>query len=312
MRSRAKKQLRNELLRSKLTGYRSVGAGLPAKKGLLSLELFAGKPAPTGFAASGGELNPKGINPRLNFSLSRERIHKYYANGVDIMIRLSITACLLLFGLQVMAEQPPLSYDRVALSVSSEEAVENDILVAVLYAQQEGTDANRLSSAVNRVIDKAVKRAKSEPAVQVRTLDYTTTPQYQKQKLSGWRVRQSIRLESREGAALSSLIGELQQDLNVSSISYTISPERRAQSEERLISQAIASFNRRAGMVTREMGRNGHRLVEMNIDTSDRSPKPYQARAMVMDRSSAAVPPNLEAGTRQLKVTIRGTIELKP
>jgi hypothetical protein len=28
----------------------------------MSPELFAGKPAPTGFAASGGELNPKGIN----------------------------------------------------------------------------------------------------------------------------------------------------------------------------------------------------------------------------------------------------------
>jgi predicted secreted protein len=137
-----------------------------------------------------------------------------------------------------MAEQPPLAYDRISFSVSTGESVANDTLVAVLYAQQEGTDASRLSRTVNRTIEKAVKIAKSNPAIKVRTLDYTTSPRYQKQKLSGWRVRQSIRLESRDATALSELIGELQQELNVGSISYTLSVERRAESEERLIGSA--------------------------------------------------------------------------
>jgi len=39
---------------------RFAGAGLRVNKGVVNHELFAGKPAPTGFADSGGKLNPKG------------------------------------------------------------------------------------------------------------------------------------------------------------------------------------------------------------------------------------------------------------
>jgi hypothetical protein len=49
-------------------------------------ELFAGKPAPTGFAASGGELNPKGI--QVLFSATLGSIFtgtKYRLSAVDLM-----------------------------------------------------------------------------------------------------------------------------------------------------------------------------------------------------------------------------------
>ena len=227
------------------------------------------------------------------------------------MIRLRIATLLLLLSpLTTWADDRPLTYDRINLSVSAGQEVDNDTLVSVLYAQEEGNDPSLLSQEVNRTVTAAVDKAKRNPAIKVQTLDYNTHPIYRNQALSGWRVRQSIRLESRNAAELSQLIGDLQKQLGVSSISYAISPERKQESEETLIAQAIASFRKRAQMIAQQMGRNGYRLVNMNVNTSDIAPRTRPVRAMAMQAEAA--PPTLEAGSRRVEVNINGTIELKP
>ena len=204
------------------------------------------------------------------------------------------------------------SYNRINLSASASEAVENDTLVSLLYAEQEGSDTARLTGEVNKRIAAAVKLAGNDPAIRVQTLDYNTSPIYTNQVLSGWRVRQTIRLESRDAAALSQMIGTLQKRLNVRSISYALSPQRRRQAEDGLIRRAIAAFKARAALISREMGAPGYRLVQMNIDQSGSSPRPYAMRALAMEKSSNAAPPTLEAGTRRVEIRINGTIELTP
>ncbi|MCB1752342.1 MAG: SIMPL domain-containing protein [Gammaproteobacteria bacterium] len=229
-----------------------------------------------------------------------------------MVIRKSIFFALpFLFSGILLADQP-LTYDRINLSVSAGTEVENDMLVCVMYAQAEGNDASQLSQEINRSIGSAVDRAKRNPVVQLQTLDYSTTPIYRKQTLSGWRVRQSIRLESRDGAALSGLIGELQSSLAVGSISYTISPERLKASEDELIGKAIAAFTARARMVAAEMGRKGYRLVHMDVNTPGHFQQPVQVRGVAMAMREDAAPPALEAGSRRIEVNISATIELNP
>jgi len=228
------------------------------------------------------------------------------------MIKQTAVTLLLSLGLCAAqaADEPPLTYDRVSLSANAGQEVNNDTLVAVMYAQQEGNDATRLARQVNKQIAGAVEQAKANPAVKVQTLEYNTTPVYRKQALSGWRVRQSVRLESRDAAVLSQLIGDLQANLGVSSIAYSVSPELRRQVEDKLIAEAIAAFNARAAMISSEMQRSGYRLVAMNIDSSGYQPGPIPIRAMAMEAKTAA--PALEAGTRRVEVNISGSIELKP
>lgn len=201
-------------------------------------------------------------------------------------------------------------YDLIKLSASAGQDVENDTLVVVMYAQLEGNDAADLARNVNKMVATAVDKAAASPSIKVQTLDYNTQPVYRKQTLSAWRVRQSIRLESREPALLSQLIGELQAQLGVSSISYVVSPELRRQVEDQLIKQAISAFNQRAELVSRAMQRSGFRLVEMQIDGSGHRPEPVQLRAMAMEAQASA--PALEPGSRRVEVQIRGSIELKP
>ncbi|WP_260294318.1 SIMPL domain-containing protein [Sedimenticola hydrogenitrophicus] len=209
---------------------------------------------------------------------------------------------------QLLADEPP-TYDRINLTVSAAEEVDNDTLSATLFVQHEGSDPAELGARVNRTMRQAVETAKQQPGIKVQTLDYQTSPVYRSNTLSGWRVRQSLRLEGRDAAAISELMGKLQPALGIGGISYGISPQRREQIEERLIRQALQRFRTRAELISQAMGHNRYRLVQMNISQDGAGPRPYPLQAMTLRAETA---PTLEAGSQRLEVQINGTIELRP
>jgi predicted secreted protein len=216
---------------------------------------------------------------------------------------------MLLAAPQAQAEPPAPTYDRVSLTASAGREVTNDLLVALLYARQEGTDPTTPAAEVNRRIEWAVQRSRRAEAVQVQTLDYRTTPIYRDQRLSAWRVEQALRLESRDSEALAALLGELQERLGVRSLGYQVSPEAREEAEKALVEEAVAAFRARADRVAGHFGRPGWRLVEARIGTEGAAPPPMpMARAASLQAEMAA--PTLEAGTQRVTVTVNGTIEL--
>ena len=226
---------------------------------------------------------------------------------------MSIRNCLyllLLLPTVLFAGETPPTYDRIDFSVSAGREVENDTLVAVLYAQREGNDTSRLADEVNRLITAAVRTAKQHPEVKVQTPAYRTSPIYSKEHISGWRVYQSIRLESTDAGAVSRLIGTLQKTLGLESVSYTLSPKSREQTETQLVREGIAAFKQRAQLISTEMGRSGYRLVQMAVNTSGISPRPFLMRE-TKSMTSLSPAPALEAGTQRVEVTINGTIELQ-
>ena len=209
------------------------------------------------------------------------------------------------------ATDEALRYDRVHLSTSADTQVENDTLVAILYAQREGTKLSTLANEVNEQITKAVKKSKQASEVEVQTLGYQTIPVYDKQRLASWRVRQSIRLESRDSAKLSQLIGDLQDALAVESINYSVSPSKLREVEDKLITEAIDTFTKRAKLITKQFGRTNYRLVEVNINTAAAPIRPMQMRGGVMAMEAAVAPPTLEAGKQDIQITVGGTIEMQ-
>ena len=223
---------------------------------------------------------------------------------------------LLLFGLALSviilpaqaADDTP-TYDRINLSVSATEDVTADIIVAVLYTQREGSDSAKLANEVNQRITQAIERAKEMPEIKVRPLNYFTSPIYQKQTITGWRVRQSLRLESEDAAKLGELISELQEYLVMESVDYELSDESRAAAESELIAKAIDSFKQRAQLVAKQLDRSDYRLVHMDVNSSGDF-RPYRPEMARMAQQAAVAAPTLEAGTQTLQITISGTIEL--
>ena len=208
-------------------------------------------------------------------------------------------------------QEPTLHYNLVQLNAYATMEVENDTQIAVMYAQKEGTDLKQLTDQINNLVTQAVATAKQRSEIKVSTLGYQTSPRYHQQQLIGWRVRQSIRLESEASDAMSSLIGSLQSKLALESISYTISAKKRQATEESLTAQAIDAFRRRAEQVTEQMGHSSYQLVELTLQTIDHSPRPYPMRANMMAIEGRASAPTLEGGSQTLRVEVNAKIELQ-
>ncbi|NOX76725.1 MAG: SIMPL domain-containing protein [Gammaproteobacteria bacterium] len=201
-------------------------------------------------------------------------------------------------------------YDRISLLATASDSVDNDILETTLSVYREGNNPSVLSEEVNSAIQWAVGEAKKISGVTVQTMGYRTYPVYQQQRLSAWRVRQSLRLESKDTAALSQLIGQLQERLAVEQVRYRISAQRRNAVEESLIAEAITLFEQRAKLVAKQMGRRRYRVVQMNINTSG-APMQRMARAEISMMTDVRTPPKFEAGAQTVMVSINGTIELQ-
>jgi predicted secreted protein len=169
-----------------------------------------------------------------------------------------------------------------------------------------------LSNSVNQLISQAVNEAKGREGIKVQTLGYQTTPIYQQKRLTGWRVRQSIQLQSTHSDRLSELLKELQSFLALDSLSYTVSPAQQEQVEESLTLQAIDAFRKRATLVTKQFGRMDYRLVEMKIESSNRAVQPFSRHTRMMALGGAAeAAPTIEAGSQTIGIEITGTIELQ-
>jgi len=208
------------------------------------------------------------------------------------------------------AKDEPLTYDRVSLSTGANAEVENDTLVAILYSQREGANLQTLANVVNSNISQAVKKSKQTANIDVQTLGYQTNPVYDKQRLSGWRVRQSIRLESKDSTQLSKLIGELQRTLAVESINYSVSPEKIRETEDKLIVEAVDAFTQRAKLITNQFGRSNYRLVDIHINTAGAPIRPLQMRSATVAMESVSAP-TIEAGKQDIRITVNGTIEMQ-
>jgi len=225
----------------------------------------------------------------------------------QLPIAASLILCLFISPASAGDKKP--AYDRINLSVSATDEIENDTLVAQLYVQKDGQIASQLAKQTNQDIEWAVQQAKQIPGITVQTLDYHTSPTYRKQSQDGWRVRQSLRLTSQDTLAISQLIGELQQRLMVENIRYKISQKRRDTAENRLITQAISAFKARAKLITKAWERTNYRLVQMEINTSGRAVQPM-FRAQATMESNAFSAPSIEAGKQTVQITASGTIEL--
>lgn len=231
---------------------------------------------------------------------------------------------LLLLGLfatsALMAEEEP-RYDQVSLSAEVSTDVENDTLVAELYIQHQAKTAAEASQRVNASIGWGVDKAKAIDNIEVRTLDYSTSPVYSQRprssageaftpEITAWRVSQAMRLESTDSETLSKLVTELQERLAIRSIGYEVSKPLREATESLLIDEAIKAFQQRAQQITKGFGRENYQLVQVQINTGGTRPPIAVKRAMVSEMAAPA-PVALEAGTSSLQVSISGTIELE-
>ena len=232
---------------------------------------------------------------------------------MNLFLRLLVVPLLLtpifVTGPAMAADDTP-RYNQIHFQVERSRPVENDRMQAVLSLTAEDDNAARLADQINRSMQAALKTAKARPKVEVRSGSYRTYPVYNKEKIQRWRATQELWLEGSDFAELGGLIGQLQERLQVSSINFSVSAERRRAVEDELITQALDAFKQRAELVRKQLAAKGYRIVDVSINTGGGQPAPIMIRATAMEAASVA-PPALEAGTSTLSVNVSGVIELQ-
>jgi len=201
--------------------------------------------------------------------------------------------------------------DQVSFQVEVGRDVENDRAMAVMHVTAEDKRAAGLADTINQAMNWALQQALANKAVTSRSGTYQTYPVYDEKKIVRWRGRQELQLESEDVDQLSRLIGTLQSRLQIQSMRFTVSPQRRQKVEDALIAEAMTAFQARAEIVRKALGAKGYELREVAIRSSARPPEvPLRAEGVSMMHRASVEPPGMESGTSRLSIVAAGSIRL--
>ena len=229
------------------------------------------------------------------------------------MNRLSFVVSLFLCfqSLNALASEN-ITYNRIHFSVVAEKQVSADEISVTMSVQRNGPDIAKLADQVNRTMESALKTANKEKGIQVETLNYQTNKNYQKGKQSGWQVSQSLSLMGSDMEQMSELIGKLQADLQLNSITYQVSSERKQQIEDELSEIALKKFTAKAAKYSNSLNRSNYQIVQISLSNQNNSPpRPMlMARQGAMMAAESIAAPSIQPGDQKISITATGSIEL--
>jgi predicted secreted protein len=217
-----------------------------------------------------------------------------------------------LSSVSAMAED--VHYNQISVRAEVDQEVARDLMNVTLYSEAQNTDPAKLAAEITETLNKALAQARQVNGVTIRQGNRSSYPVYDDkgQKITGWRERAELRLESADFAALSKLTGEMLGDMKMGGMDFSIAKPTRQTSEDALLKSAVTAFRARAQLLTEALGGTGYKVINLNFNTSG-YPQPYlRAPVMMMkaERSDAAPTPDVEAGTSQVTVTADGVIEV--
>lgn len=235
---------------------------------------------------------------------------------MSMVTRISITAAVLggLFASTAALAEAP-RYNQISLRAEVSQEVAHDLMRVTLFTEEQSSDPAKLANSVTERLNAALQKARASKAVKVRLGSRSSYPVYADdgKKISAWRERGELRLESADFAALSQLTAELLETLQIGQMDFGISPAVRSQSEDALLKQAVAAFQARAELATTALGGKGYKLVNLSLDGGNF--QPMMARgAMAADSmafSKAQAAPEIEAGTSTVSLSASGVIEVQ-
>lgn len=217
---------------------------------------------------------------------------------------------LLLFAANVQAEHGHEQlFNKVSLQAEAQRDVPNDEMTVLLVAEHQGAETAVLAERVNSDMAWALELANKQTDVDAETRAYSTQPMYKDGVIRGWRVRQELQLKSREFTDLTELLGMLQEKLQIARMAFNPTPETRRKHQNELITEAMAAFKERAGIIQKTMDGRDYRIIELNINTNGFGDRPYLAMAEMSMARMDRVAPAVEGGTSQVQVTVSGSIQ---
>ena len=200
----------------------------------------------------------------------------------------------------------------VNISADVQEDVDADVVRVTLTKQLEGQDQQALSDELNQAINKVIDLAKKEPALTVKTGNYSFWNNTEKDK-STWIVRGEVLVTSEDFERVRALITQASGTMNLDGINFSLSDTKRKESEARLIGKAAEAFRERASSVATAFGAKDYSIQKVNVQTSrviGNGDMVYRASAKSLS-SYGGEPVQLSSGKVSVQVMTEGEIALR-
>lgn len=201
----------------------------------------------------------------------------------------------------------------LSLSAQASSQVPQDTVDITLFYEQEAADPSTLTNTLNQRADAALREAKGIDGVTAKSGSFSVYPSTDRDgKISAWRGRTEVVLESHDFAAASKLAGKMSSSMQVGSVAFSLSPEAQRTAEQKLVTQAIDSFRKQAQTAAQAFGYSSFTIREVNVGRGGVQPRPVmmmQSRAMSADAKMAA-PIAMEAGTSTVTVDVNGSVQM--
>tara|TARA_R110000868_G_scaffold51224_11_gene162747 strand:- start:1155 stop:1868 length:714 start_codon:yes stop_codon:yes gene_type:complete len=218
-----------------------------------------------------------------------------------------------LLSVTAMAEDA--RYNQVALRAEVNQEIAHDLMHVTLYSEAQDSDPAVLAAQISKTLNASIAQARKVKGVSVSSGSRNSYPVYDDkgQKITAWRERAELRLESADFSVLSKLTGDMLQTLKMGGMNFSIADDTRKTREDALLKDAVAAFKARAQLATEALGGSGYKLVSLNLNTGGfQRPMPMRMESMkgaaMMD---ASVTPEIEAGTSQVSISADGMIEVQ-
>ena len=150
-------------------------------------------------------------------------------------------------AMPALAHEAEADEPRATLSAEASSEVAQDTVEITLAAELSGASQTEVADALNQRLDSVMKQAKGHQGIEARSGSYRIWPTTDREgKIAEWRGQAEILLESRDFPAVSKLAASLGDRMPISGLSFSVSRERRAAEEQKLLAQAVDAFKARA------------------------------------------------------------------
>lgn len=228
-----------------------------------------------------------------------------------MLLRTLLSVALLLFCQLAWGDAAD-HYNRITFQCDASREVVNDLLVARMSIEINDKQPGRIAQQINATLNAALKKAAKFGTVKSSTGDQSTEAVYgKKNQLIGYRGHAEIRLESRDFEASSELISQLQANMQLAGIDFSIAPETRKQVESLLIAEAIDTYKKRAEAMRGLLNGSTYKLVRLDINHSGNNLQDEDVSTGLLQFNRVSKP-TLVGGKSEVHVQITSTIEITP
>jgi len=200
---------------------------------------------------------------------------------------------------------------KLSLTEGGMVMVHPDELDAVLRAEATAPNAAQAQREVNAAMADALAAAKQVGGVTAGTGGYNVFRDGSA-KPERWQASQALNLSSKDGAALLTLVGALQQKgLAISDLHWQLADETEAKARDQALRKALSALRARADEVAGLLGLNFLRYEQLRVDMQ--TPVRPMPRMMAATASMAAAPPpSAEGQDVPVRVTVSAEAVLVP